>query len=108
MSNDTVVCKSSSGKDYFSLWLNRLSAPVAAKVANSIYKLEVGNLSNTKYLRDGVWEFKLNTGPGYRIYFSKIGQNLILLLTGGTKTSQQKDINLAIELLKDYKKSDMH
>lgn len=52
----------------------------------------------------GVWELKIDSGPGYRIYYGKVGKAVVMLLAGGTKKGQQKDIELAINLLKEYKK----
>ena len=70
--------------------------------------MEIGNFSGTKFLSDGVWEFKIETGPGYRIYFGKIGKNIVLLLSGGIKKRQNKDIKLAFKLLDEYKKKVLH
>lgn len=67
-----------------------------------------GNFSTTKFLANGVWEFKIDSGPGYRIYYGKVGKNIVLLLAGGTKKRQNKDIELAVELLKEYKKKTLH
>ncbi len=65
--------------------------------------MEQGNLSNTKNLGGGVFEFRVDFGPGYRIYFGREGQTLIILLGGGTKKRQQKDIRSARELWQQYK-----
>jgi len=92
------------GKCPFADWFKSLTANSAIKVVRALHKMRNGNFSTTKFLGDGVWEFKIDSGPGYRIYYGKVGKNIILLLTGGTKKRQNKDIELAVELLREYKK----
>ena len=65
--------------------------------------MEQGNLSNAKSVGKGVFEYKMNFGPGYRIYFGQDGNVLVILLHGGTKKRQNLDINFAYELWADYK-----
>ena len=67
------------------------------------YRLELGNTSNIKWF-EGIGEYKIDWGPGYRIYLAKDGKDLIILFGGGTKKKQQTDIRLAKELHKEYKK----
>lgn len=85
-------------------WFDDLNAEAAAKVAIAIKRLELGNLSNVKPVGSGVLEFRIDFGPGYRIYFGRDGSELILLLGGGTKKGQQKDIVTAQTRWTDYKK----
>ena len=66
--------------------------------------MEQGNLSNAKGVGAGVHEYKIDFGPGYRIYFGKDGELLVILLGGGTKKRQQKDITAAQECWADYKR----
>ena len=99
---------SSTGKSYFRTWFEKLGATAAAKVTAALHKMERGNFGSTKFLGSGVWEFKIDTGPGYRLYFGKVGKNVVLLLSGGIKRGQNKDIQLAIELLDEHKKSVLH
>jgi len=61
------------------------------------------NFSKGKGVGSGVYEYVIDFGPGYRIYFGKNGERLVILLGGGTKKRQQKDISNAIELWEDYK-----
>lgn len=98
----------SIGKSYFRSWFEKLGTIAAAKMTAALHKLENGCFSNAKFLGNGVWEFKINTGPGYRIYFSKIGKNIILLLAGGSKARQSKDIQLATELLNEHRNISFH
>jgi putative addiction module killer protein len=79
-------------------------APVArAKVTRALARLEQGNFSNVKSVGKGVLELKINFGPGYRVYFGRDGETLIVLLTGGTKKRQQRDIEPAHAYWQDYK-----
>jgi len=67
-------------------------------------RLERGNMSNVEAVGEGVSELKLNWGPGYRVYFGRDGELLVILLTGGTKQRQQRNITAAKELWADYKR----
>ena len=92
------------GRSPFARWFDRLNAPAAAKVTMALTRIELGNLSDHKSVGAGVWELRLDFGPGYRVYFGKDGDRLVILLGGGTKKRQQKDIETAKQLWKDYKK----
>ena len=92
------------GRSPYAKWFNRLNAPAAAKVATAIVRMEQGNLSNSKGIGEGVFECPIDFGPGYRIYFGKDGDALVILLGGGTKKRQQKDIINAKILWKEYKR----
>jgi putative addiction module killer protein len=76
----------------FADWLERLEASAAAKVTIALTRMEQGNVSNVRGVGAGVYEYKIDFGPGYRIYFGKDGEALIILLGGGTKKRQQNDI----------------
>jgi putative addiction module killer protein len=76
----------------------------AAKVTVAIARLEQGNLSNAKGVGEGVLEWRINFGPGYRVYFGRDGNEQVILLTGGTKKRQQRDIATAIEFWTDYRR----
>lgn len=88
----------------FGAWFNSLSAYNAAKIARVLYRMEQGNFSNTKGVGEGVYENKINIGPGYRIYFGQDGEDIIILLGGGTKKQQSKDIAKAKACWKDYQR----
>jgi len=90
------------GSNPFNKWFNRLDAQAAAKVTIAIARLEQGNSSNIKWFK-GLGEYRINWGPGYRLYFAQEGKKLIILFGGGTKKRQQKDIERAAELLREYK-----
>ena len=90
-------------KSPFREWFFGLDAKAAAKVTTAIVRLENGNTSNVKSVGGGVYEKKIDFGPGYRIYFAYDGKNIIILLGGGTKKRQTKDIQTAKTRWIDYK-----
>ena len=83
-------------------WFDSLSAQAAAKVTVAKLRMELGNTSSIKWF-DGMGEYVIDWGPGYRIYLAQDGDTLIVLFGGGTKRGQQQDINRAKELLAEYK-----
>ncbi|WP_432741011.1 type II toxin-antitoxin system RelE/ParE family toxin [Methylobacter sp. G7] len=91
------------GHSPFADWFNDLDAPIAAKIATALVRVELGNFSNAKGVGAGVLEYRLDFGPGYRIYFGKDGERLVILLAGGTKKRQQLDIEAAQARWQDYK-----
>lgn len=91
------------GDSPFRDWFDGLDPVAAAKITVALGRIAAGNLSNTKGVGEGVLEFKIDFGPGYRIYFGRDGQTLVILLGGGTKRRQQKDIEAAHERWRDYK-----
>lgn len=98
------IYKTSNGKKPFLNGLEGLS-DLKAKVAIEmrLHRLENGNFGLCKTLSDGLYELKIDFGPGYRIYFGKIGVQVVLLLCAGDKRSHQKDIVKAKKYLDDYK-----
>ncbi len=92
----------SAGRIPFREWLDELDVPMRARVQARVLRFETGNLGDHKEVGSGVWEARLDFGPGYRIYFGRRGRELVLLLTGGDKKSQKKDLNRAKEFWRDY------
>ena len=90
------------GSNPYKTWFDSLNAQAAAKVTVAKARLELGNTSSIKWF-DGIGEYRIDWGPGYRIYLVQDGKNLIVLFGGGTKKQQQKDIKKAIVLSKEYK-----
>ena len=72
-------------------------------MAVALARLEQGNLSSVKGVGEGVLEYRIDFGPGYRIYFGRDGETIVVLLTGGTKKRQQRDIDQAKAQWADYK-----
>lgn len=91
------------GRSPFDAWFNELGSVAAAQVAVGLTRLEQGNVSNVKSVGAGVQELKVAHGPGYRVYFAREGREVILLLGGGAKKTQQVDIKKAKLRWKDYK-----
>jgi putative addiction module killer protein len=88
----------------FGAWFDSLPPDAAAKVASAMGRLAGGNFSQVKGVGTGVYEYTLDFGPGYRIYFGEDGAQLIVLLAGGTKKRQQQDIDTAHVRWADYKR----
>jgi putative addiction module killer protein len=92
------------GRNPYKLWFDRLNAQAAAKVVTAVTRLALGNVSNVKGVGSNVLELRIDFGPGYRVYFGRDGERLIILLGGGTKKRQQRDINDAASNWEDYKR----
>ena len=92
------------GRQPFAEWFAQLESIARAKVTMAIARLEQGNVSNVKTVGEGVLEYRIDFGPGYRVYFGRDGKTLVILLTGGTKKRQQNDIDDAHTYWREYKK----
>ena len=92
------------GESPFGSWFSSLDAPAAARIAAAVSRMEQGNFSAAKSIGGGVMEYRIDAGPGYRIYFGRDGATLVILLAGGTKRRQQRDIDSAKARWSDYKK----
>ena len=88
----------------FAIWFEGLNAVASAKVTAALYQIAAGNWSNVKGVGAGVFERKIDAGPGYRVYFGKDGAQLVILLGGSTKQRQQQAIETAIARWTDYKR----
>jgi len=93
-----------SGVDPFATWFDKLNAIAAAKITTALYRMEMGNFSNVEGVGEGVFEYKIHFDPGYRIYFGQDGDEFVILLGGGSKKQQSKDIKKAQELWREYKR----
>jgi len=91
------------GSNPFKKWFDKLDRQAAVKVTVALARLELGNTSGVKWF-SGIGEYRINWGPGYRIYLAQRGDELIILFGGGTKKTQQTDIKKADELFREYKK----
>jgi putative addiction module killer protein len=92
------------GNKRFAQWLEGLDAAAAAKVTIALARMEQGSLSKVKGVGSGVFGYKIDFGPGYRIYFGRDGDRLVILIGGGTKKRQQQDIAAAQECWAAYKR----
>jgi len=97
--------ETADGHSPFAEWFEELDSVTRARVAAAIARMEQGNLSRVKSVGEGVLEYKMDFGPGYRVYFGRDGEQLVVLLTGGTKQRQQRDIKDAAAFWRDYKRS---
>ncbi len=93
-----------NGNRPFAHWFEELDSPAAARVAIALARMEQANFSQVKGVGSGVFEYRIDFGPGLRIYFGKDGDTIVILLGGGTKKRQQKDVAAAQECWAAYKR----
>lgn len=93
------------GRDVFQRWLDDLG-DMRGRVAitRRMNRVEQGNFGDHKYLGDGVSELRFDVGPGYRVYYAMDGEAIVLLLAGGDKDSQDRDVARAIDFWGDYQR----
>jgi putative addiction module killer protein len=94
-----------TGVSPFEEWFASLDPVARARVTAALARIEQGNLSNVKSVGQGVLEYRIDFGPGYRVYLGRDGDTLVILLTGGTKKRQQRDIRNAADFWTAYKQS---
>ena len=92
----------------FRTWVEKLEVTVKARVQARVLRFETGNLGDCRAVGGGVWEARLMFGPGYRVYFGREGFSIILLLLGGDKASQRKDIRDARRFWREYLEATHH
>lgn len=97
---EEYIC--ADGANPYKSWFDGLDAQAAAKIVTAKLRMELGNTSSVKWF-DGIGEYIIDWGPGYRIYLARDGETLIILFGGGTKRGQQKDIDRAKALHAEYK-----
>lgn len=92
------------GNAPFSKWLNQLQDTQTKGIIRArINRVRLGNFGDCRSLGEGIFEFRIDYGPGYRIYFGQEGQELVILLCGGDKSSQRRDIETAKTCWADYR-----
>lgn len=90
--------------DEFRDWLVALRDPIGkAQILSRIRSAQKGNFGDHEFVGEGVYELRIHVGPGYRVYYTRVGDVIYYLLSGGTKKSQQRDINTAIAMAKAMK-----
>lgn len=103
MEHKIEIYQTDTGKRPFSQWLDDIKDHLSkAKIRVRLDRLEKGNFGQCEPVGEGVFELKIHFGPGFRVYFGKIGQKCVLLLCGGDKGSQKSDILKAQTYFKDY------
>ena len=100
---ELVQYETEQGSCPFADWFDKLNVQAALKVRTALARMEAGNLGDVKPVGEGVSERRIPFGPGYRIYFGRDGDELVVLLVGGTKQRQHRDIDQAKEYWADYK-----
>lgn len=100
---DIEVYTDEKGKSPFEEWLLGLDTSVQLRVTARIDRIRDGNFGDSKALQEGISELRLHFGSGYRVYYGKVGRRVVLLLCGGDKGSQQRDIKKALNYWEDYK-----
>lgn len=97
------IYETSTGKRPFEIWFKGIKEiHTRAKILTRMDRLKLGNFGDCKVLQEGVWELRIHYGPGIRVYYGKVGKKLVLLLCGGDKGSQKRDIEKAREYFNDY------
>lgn len=92
-----------SGHDVFAEWFDSLrDAKAQTRILARIARLAAENFGDCKPLRAGVWEMRIDWGPGYRVYYAMAGRKLVILLCGGDKRTQSSDIDRAVEYWNDH------
>ena len=92
------------GRRPFERWFNRIDGQAAIKVTAALDRMGRGIVSNAKGVGAGVLEYRIDSGPGYRIYFGRDGETVIVLLGGGTKRRQHADTERARHLWQEYRR----
>jgi putative addiction module killer protein len=100
---EVVSYTDESGDNAFDDWLASLDNQAFNKVFAAVVRMQQGNFGDTRSVGDGVLERRVHAGPGYRVYFGRDGAQLVLLLAGGTKRGQDRDIAAAKLLWREYK-----
>ncbi|MFA6550909.1 MAG: type II toxin-antitoxin system RelE/ParE family toxin [Patescibacteria group bacterium] len=106
MGQNVQIYQDENGKLPFIEWLESIKdLIIKARIKNRIARIELGNFGDCKPIKAGIYELRLHFGSGYRVYFGKINNSIVLLLCGGDKSSQIKNIKQAIQYWKNFKKS---
>ena len=92
------------GRSLFGIWRAELDDIARERVTRALVRLSIGNTSNVKGVGEGVSEVRIDFGPGYRVYFGWDGRTVVILLGGGTKKRQERDIRTARQTWADYKR----
>ena len=92
-------------RDLYIDWLKRLhDGQAKVAVARRVTRIEQGNFGDHRFCREGVWELRIDVGPGYRVYYALSGRRVVLLLCGGDKSSQDADIARAVDFWRDWQR----
>lgn len=94
-----------SGRDPYQEWLDKLKDRTGrVAILRQVDRVTAGNFGDHQSLQEGVWELKIDVGPGYRVYYTRESTTIVLLLCGGSKRSQDADIQRAVRYWHDYQR----
>lgn len=100
---EVVFYQDATGNEPFNDWINGLrDAKTRRRILQRVYRVQSGNYGDHKPLKDGVFELRLHFGSGYRVYFAEEGERIVVLLCGGDKSMQERDIEKAKTYWKEY------
>jgi putative addiction module killer protein len=99
---EILIYQSEDGRTPFSEWMEEQNKQVYGIVMTRLERVQLGNLGDHRAVGDGVSELRIDVGPGYRVYFGKDGDRLVVLLIAGTKKTQRRDIEAAKQFWRDY------
>jgi putative addiction module killer protein len=100
---EVLLYRSYRGCSPFQEWFEELDVLASRKVTTALIGFESGNFSDSRNLKGGIWERRIHSGPGYRVYYAIDLQHLVIVLTGGTKKTQSMDIKKARVMWYEYK-----
>ncbi|KAM3101629.1 type II toxin-antitoxin system RelE/ParE family toxin [Phormidesmis sp. 146-35] len=104
---EVEIYETEEGRASFSEWVMQLKdIQASARVLLRLDRVKQGNLGDHKFIADGMFELRIDTGAGYRVYFGRVGNERIVVLWGGDKSTQGRDIEKALEFWIDYRSRD--
>jgi putative addiction module killer protein len=89
---------------YLDWWMKLRDTKARIAIDRRVNRIELGNFGDHKFCRDGVWELRVDVGPGYRVYYGIADQKIVLLLCGGDKRTQSSDISIACKYWQDWQR----
>src|SRR5262245_42774243 len=105
MEYELKIYATEQGKEPFNVWFNSLKDyDTQALVFQRLQRIKLGNFGDCKSVNNGLWELRIHSKSGLRVYYARVGRQIILIIGGGDKGSQRHDINQAKEFLKEYKR----
>lgn len=102
---ELIVYQTETAKRPFEVWLNRLRDRIAhVRILRRMRQVQMGNFGDFASVGEGVFELRIHVGAGYRVYYGRSGDKIVILLCGGDKSTQQKDIDKAKEYWTDWQR----